>query len=128
MSNRVFIIIQRLFFATIFFYATKTSDSSALEAPHSTLNPRNVILVIGDGMGPQQIGLALAFAQRAQQKDLASLMLARAVAERLGAVWASPNHTSTPVFVFSQGYASEVFAKLLSTEKFGVILKQVVAH
>jgi alkaline phosphatase len=62
------------------------------------------------------------------KKDLASLMLARAVSERLGAVWASPNHTSTPVFVFSQGPAAEVFSQVRNTEKFGVLLKKMVTH
>jgi alkaline phosphatase len=58
----------------------------------------------------------------------ASIMLGRAVSAHFGVVWATGGHTSTPVLIFSQGPAAQVFAKQLNTPQFGVLLKQLVAH
>jgi len=41
------------------------SQQKATPAIASEVNPRNVIMIIGDGMGPEQVGLLLTYARQA---------------------------------------------------------------
>ncbi len=50
---------------SVLFACARPAPAEALVAPQSPARPRSVILMIGDGMGPQQLGLLETYARKA---------------------------------------------------------------
>lgn len=98
---------QKLFITTCLF-ATLSSCADLPTNQQSSHNVKNVILLIGDGMGPQQVGLLLSYARQAPHGVLATHRTAfdRIMAD--GRLSLSMTHPDAALVVDSAASATQI--------------------
>lgn len=120
---KIFISIWQKYVLTACFLLTLASCSSVPTTPPqvTTHKAKNVILLIGDGMGPQQVGLLLSYARQAPHGVLASHHTAFDRILNEGRLGLSMTHPDTALVTDSAASATQLATgKMAGSEMIGV--------